>query len=209
MTHSLTPPGTAESLGPKPERFDAFSDGVIAIAITLLILEIKVPEAEAGDLWHELGRLWPSYAAFAVSFLTIGIMWVNHHNLSQRLVAVNHGLVYLNLLLLGAISFLPFPTAVLADYLRSGGDNEKAAAGLYALAMIFVSAAFTAMWWWLRRHPEIVKPDRTADLRRQSVTSASAIGIYALVGAVSFVSAYAALTMFAIIALAFTFNRLK
>ena len=101
--------------GTSPERFSAFSDGVIAIAITLLILEIKVPEAERGGLGHELTQLWPSYIAYAVSFLTIGIMWVNHHNFSRRLVAVDHGLLYLNLAALGAISFIPFPTAVIAE----------------------------------------------------------------------------------------------
>ena len=191
-----------------PARFDAFSDGVIAIAITLLVLEIKVPEAEDGGLWHELGRLWPSYAAYAVSFLTIGIMWVNHHNLSRRLAAVDHGLVYANLALLGSISFLPFPTAVIAEYLRAGGDNEKAAAGLYAIAMILISLSFVGLWTWLRRHPHLVRDGYTADLGAQAKKAALAVPIYAVAGAVSFVSALAALVVFGVVALAFAFNRL-
>jgi uncharacterized membrane protein len=195
-------------MGPAPERFDAFSDGVLAIAITLLVLEIKVPNATQGRLWHELGRLWPSYAAYAVSFLTIGIMWVNHHNLSRRLVAVDHGLVYANLGLLATISFLPFPTAVLAEYLRDGGSNERVAAALYGVTMIAISVAFWGLWMHLRHHQELVQPARTGDLGRQSTNAAAAIGMYAIATAISFVSAIAALIVFALVAVAFAFNRL-
>lgn len=159
-------------------------------------------------MWHELGRLWPSYAAYAVSFLTIGIMWVNHHNLTRRLVVVDHGLVYANLGLLATISFLPFPTAVVAEYLRDGGSNEKAASAIYGTTMIAVSVAFWLLWMHVRRHPELVEPGRTSDLARQAANSAAAIGIYVVATAVSFVSAAAALIVYALVALAFAFNRL-
>lgn len=189
-------------------RFEAFSDGVLAIAITLLILEIKAPEAESGQLWHELGRLWPSYATYGVSFLTIGVMWVNHHNFSARLTAIDHGVVYLNLLLLGSISFLPFPTALLSEYLRTGGSNERAAAGIYALTMVAISVAFTLMWSYIARHDQLVKRDRIGDLRRQATSAGLAALVYVGTFAISFVSAIAALAIFAIIAIGFAFNKL-
>jgi len=189
-------------------RFEAFSDGVLAIAITLLILEIKAPEAGPGNLWHELGQLWPSYAAYGVSFLTIGVMWVNHHNFSARLTAIDHGVVYLNLLLLGSISFLPFPTALLSEYLRAGGSNEQAAAGVYALTMVAISVAFALMWAYLGRHNEIVKSDRTGDLKRQATSAGVAGLVYVGTFGISFVSAVAALVIFAAIAIGFVFNKL-
>jgi uncharacterized membrane protein len=125
------------------------------------------------------------------------------------LLAVDHGLVYANLGLLAAVSFLPFPTAVLADYLREGGNNEKAAAALYGITMIGISVAFWAMWMHLRHHSGIVKPDRTADIGRQAVRAGLAIGIYAAATAVGFASAGAALALYGAVALAFAFNRLR
>ena len=122
-------------------RLEAFSDGVLAIAIILLILEIKVPESEHGRLWHDLGQLWPSCAAYALSFLTIGIMWVNHHYLFELVDRVDHTLIYANLGLLASISFLPFPTSVMADYLREGGSNGGDASAIVAgVRNSFVSA---------------------------------------------------------------------
>ena len=97
-------------------RLEAFSDGVFAIAITLLILEIGVPHVPAdGSLWRALRELWPSYLSYAISFVIIGVMWINHHNLFRDIARVDHYLLVLNLLLLMSISFLPFPTAVVAN----------------------------------------------------------------------------------------------
>jgi len=99
-------------------RIEAFSDGVFAIAITLLILEIKVPQ-EAGSeeaLTKALARQWPSYVAFLSSFATIGIMWINHHRLFTHIRRIDHGLLVLNSLLLLAVVVVPFPTALLAAH---------------------------------------------------------------------------------------------
>ena len=107
-------------------RVEAFSDGVLAIAITLLVLEIRPPDVPSGStLAKELLHLWPKYAVFAVSFITIGIMWVNHHALFQGIASVDRSLLFVNLLLLMAISFVPFPTAVLGDYLRIALDPRQ------------------------------------------------------------------------------------
>jgi uncharacterized membrane protein len=143
-------------------RLEAFSDGVFAIAITLLILDIAVPAARQGRLWADLGRLWRHYGAYAISFLTIGVMWANHHNLMHLVGGVDQAMVYLNLALLAIVAFIPFPTAVLAAYLgqaagehgtgiAAGGANAQAAIGLYGLTMIALATAFTLLWLHLRR----------------------------------------------------------
>lgn len=100
-------------------RIEAFSDGVFAIAITLLVLEIKVPhEVEAGRLARALLEQWPSYLAFLTSFSFIGIMWINHHRIFRLIHRSDHGLLLVNGLLLLGVTFVPFPTALVADYLR-------------------------------------------------------------------------------------------
>ena len=117
-----------------PGRVEAFSDGVFAIAITLLILEIKVPHAEHG-LWAGLLALWPSYFAFLMSFFVILIMWVNHHELLRMVSRVNYPILFANGLLLLTITFVPFPTAVLAEYLRTPEAQA---------AVVFYCATFVA-----------------------------------------------------------------
>lgn len=124
----------------KTSRLEAFSDGVFAIAITLLVLEIKRPEGS-----HSLGRAlldqWPSYLAYAVSFFTIGIIWVNHHALFDRIARADRTLLFTNLLLLMLVSFIPFPTGVVAEHVRTGED-EAIAAALYAATFLVMGFAF-------------------------------------------------------------------
>src|SRR5438093_11825367 len=98
-----------------PGRVEAFSDGVFAIAITLLILEIRVPHGEAGGLWAGLLALWPSYIAFLMSFVVILIMWVNHHELLRMVQGVNYPFLFANGFLLLTVTFISFPMAVLAQ----------------------------------------------------------------------------------------------
>jgi uncharacterized membrane protein len=125
-------------------RLEAFSDGVIAIAITLLVLNIHVPAPEGGHLAHRLGEQWPSYAAYVVSFLTIGIIWINHHAMIRRLRAADHSLLVLNMLLLLSIGALPFTTALIAEYLRASSGQHLAAA-IYAGSLLAMSLLFYAM----------------------------------------------------------------
>ena len=102
-------------------RVEGYSDGVFAIAATLLILEIKVPsvgmQAPLGELWHGLADLWPSYLAFVISFGTILVMWVNHHNAIHKLTKTSNAFIYANGFLLLSVTFIPFPTALLARYI--------------------------------------------------------------------------------------------
>jgi len=111
-------------------RVEAFSDGVFAIAITLLILEIRAPEAgAAGGLWAGLLALWPSYVAFLLSFFVILVMWVNHHELMRMVRVVTYPLLFANGLLLLTVTFVPFPTAVLAQHLAT--PEAKVAVAFY------------------------------------------------------------------------------
>lgn len=124
-------------------RVEAFSDGVFAIAITLLILEIRIPPA-GSPLAPALLRLWPSYVAFLISFLTIGVMWINHHRLFTIIRHSNDALLGLNLLLLLGITFVPFPTAVLAQHIVQSG--ARTAAIFYSASFVVIAIFFNVLW---------------------------------------------------------------
>ncbi len=129
-------------------RIEAFSDGVIAIAITLLVLEIKVPhlkEGAEGNLWKELLQLWPSYGGYLTSFLVIGIIWINHHQMYKLIQRTNHAFLALNVLFLMVISFLPFPTGVLSEYMREGREQQTATI-FYAGIMLLMAGVFNILW---------------------------------------------------------------
>src|ERR1700712_2371403 len=105
-------------------RLESFSDGVFAIAITLLVLEIRVPEMAGDRLAHELAAQWPSYLAYVVSFLVIGIIWINHHAVVDHLRVANRPFMGINLFLLFCVGLIPWPTQLVAQYMRAGGDAE-------------------------------------------------------------------------------------
>ena len=125
-------------------RVEAFSDGVFAIAITLLILEIKIPPAGSGILAKQLLRQWPSYLSFVTSFAFIGIMWINHHRLFTHIRQCDDLLLILNLLLLLGVTFVPFPTAVLAEHLR--GPDRRTAAVLFSATYFGIAILFNILW---------------------------------------------------------------
>jgi uncharacterized membrane protein len=122
-------------------RAEAFSDGVFAIAITLLVLEIHVPQPGSGSLARELAGQWPSYAAYVISFMTVGVIWINHHVMFRRLRAVDHGILIWNLLLLMSVAVLPFTTALMAAYLKEG-EGEVLAAAIYSGSMLLTTMVF-------------------------------------------------------------------
>jgi uncharacterized membrane protein len=105
-------------------RLEAFSDGVFAVAITLLALDLGVAGPGNGRLSHQLAQRWPAYAAYVVSFFIIGITWVNHHALLRSFAATDRTLLFLNLLLLLFVVAIPFGTSTMATYLRSGGADS-------------------------------------------------------------------------------------
>jgi uncharacterized membrane protein len=130
-------------------RLEAFSDGVLAIAITLLVLDIKVPEGH-GDLGAQLRAGWPHYLAFVTAFLTIAVMWANHHDLFRIIDKCDRGLMLANAFLLVSISFLPFPTAVLAEHMRDSGAERQAALLTYGGTMFVIAIAYNVLWRYVK-----------------------------------------------------------
>ena len=174
-------PGTA--------RFEAFSDGVFAIAATLLVLEFSA--APGSDLGTELLHLWPSYLAYATSFLTIGIIWMNHHHTVSLLGRIDRTMLFINILLLLTIAFLPFPTKLVAQNLK--GDGEQAAALAYAATFVLM-AALHLIWWGYARKDRRLIADGTSESALRAVDRAYLPGVlmYGTVFVVAFFSPLAA-----------------
>jgi uncharacterized membrane protein len=184
-------------------RLEAFSDGVIAIAITLLVLEIRVPTPTGGgaDLADRLGHQWPSYAAYAISFLTIGVVWINHHATIRRIKTVDHTLLILNLLVLLVIGVVPWTTALLAEYLREP-HGSRLTAIIYGGCFLLL----TAIFYLLQRHilfgRNHLLHDQIDDSARHRIDLRNRIGLlpYALATAAAALSAYLTLTICALLA---------
>ena len=182
-------------------RIEAFSDGVFAIAITLLILEIRVPpQTQDGLLRDALRDLWPSYVAFLASFMTIGVMWLNHHRLFSFITKRDDGLIVLNLLLLLGITWLPFPTALLAEHLLGPHLDQQAAAIMYAGSFFALAIVFNVMWRYA-----IGRKIVSAEVSAAGITRQYALGpiMYAVLVAIAFFSAEWCLTMSILYALYF------
>jgi uncharacterized membrane protein len=181
-------------------RVEAFSDGVFAIAVTLLILAVGIEQSIAeGSVTHQLLHLWPAYIAYAVSFLTVGIMWVNHHQIFRHFVRVDRPLLLLNILLLMCISFTPFPTRVVADSATNDADRQ-AAAVLYGLTMTVTAICFFSVWIYGSRR--LLRAD--TDMREVTGITRSYLPgapTYALATAIAFVNSIASLIIFGAIAI--------
>jgi uncharacterized membrane protein len=174
-------------------RLEAFSDGVFAVAITLLVIEIAVPTGE--DLWHQLKDEWPSFAAFFVSFWVIGIIWVNHHGVLDHLKRANRGVLYLNLLLLMTVVFIPFSTALLAEHLKSGADEEVAAV-VYSAAFTAMGLAFGSLWTYITRHRQALGVELSdEEVRRRTVVFLIGNPFYVIALVVAFISPAAVLVI--------------
>lgn len=176
-------------------RIEAFSDGVFAIAITLLILNIKIPPAGSGNLYAELIGQWPSYFSFLVSFTFIGIMWINHHRLFTHIARSDDVLLILNLLLLLGVVVVPFPTAVLAIHL--GQPDQRPALILYNATYVFIAVIFNLLWRYAssaKRHL-LSKDVDTASVERISKQYALGPVCYLICLGLSWVSAAASLAL--------------
>jgi uncharacterized membrane protein len=146
-------------------RLEMFSDGVFAIAITLLVLEIRPPE-DTHELAHELGELWPSYLAYVISFLLIGLVWANHHAMFEHIVRADRPLLFLNVLLLMDVAFLPFPTAVMANAFQDGA-GERLAVVFYGVTLVVGSVFFNAIWQYARRQHRLLGAHTSVEEARQ------------------------------------------
>jgi len=155
------------------QRLEAFSDGVFAIAITLLIIEIGVPVVTSDEgLSYELRHLWPEYFAYILSFVTIGIYWANHNSFFRMFVRTDHYFLMLNVFFLMAVAFLPFPTAVLGEYLDDDPERKTAVA-FYILGLALPAAGWLSMWLYAR-WDELV--DETLDPRYMRFLTLQYIG---------------------------------
>jgi uncharacterized membrane protein len=186
---------------------EAFSDGVIAVAITLLVLDIKVPVPVAGvSLAHELGQNWPNYAAYVTSFVTIGIIWINHHAMVSRLRQTDHLILILNNFLLLTIGILPFATALMAAYLRRP-HGQHLAAVVYGGAFLLMALAFSVLnRHILLRKPHLLGPE-LPEARRRAILRRSVSGVfpYLLAVALAPLSAYLTLAISAALAVFYAF----
>jgi uncharacterized membrane protein len=190
-------------------RVEAFSDGVFAIAITLLILEVKVPTADNGtQLWHALTAQWPSYAAYVISFLVIGVMWVNHHTVFSYIARVDRPLIFYNVLILLVVAAIPFPTALVAGNLGEAGAAAVAVA-VYGMFMVAHAATFTLFWWYATRTGHCF--DDRVDVRAARFTRirfSLGLVIYPITVALAFLSAPLALAVHGLLALYYAFNQI-
>ena len=180
----------------KTARLETFSDGVFAIAATLLILEVH---RAGGSVAHGLVHAWPSYVAYAISFLTIGIIWVNHHTVMQQIDRVDRTFLFINVVFLMIVAFSPYPTRVLAETLR---DGSKPAAFAYGLTFTLMAVSYGTMWFYAALGRRLIAAD--ADQRVVSGISRS-FGpgwiIYGLATLSSLISAYLAVALYGAIAL--------
>ncbi|HXN63374.1 MAG TPA: TMEM175 family protein [Acidimicrobiales bacterium] len=137
-----------------PSRLETFSDGVFAIAATLLILDVHTG---AGHLGADLRHIWPSYAAYAVSFLTIGIIWINHHTVFAQIHHVDRLFLLINVAFLMTVAFIPFPTSLIASQLR-GGDLEPAAL-TYGATLTITAIFFNILWFYASSGDRLLRKD--------------------------------------------------
>src|SRR5215213_1935107 len=187
-------------------RIETFSDGVFAIAMTLLVIEIGVPhiggEAEGTTLFGALVTLWPSYLGYAISFLQIGVIWANHHNRFRFIMRSDHVLLFLNILFLMCVAFIPFPTALLADYLR--GTERATAGAVYAGTLAVTAVFFTLLWLYAATNYRLI--DRNLDpFLVRAMTRRYVFGMVAYLFAflLAFVNVAASLILIVVLALLF------
>jgi uncharacterized membrane protein len=176
--------GRRAALRPK-SRLEAFSDGVFAIAITLLALEIAVPAGSEDDLLQAVLDQWPSYVAYLVSFTTIGAIWLKHSAITDLMPRTDSGFLRLNLSLLIFVCFLPFPTRLVADSLDAGTDAERTAVVLYGLNVFLIGAIVGLLWMYALRQrlvDERLDEDEAAWLTRQLTPTIAAYVIAIALG---------------------------
>jgi uncharacterized membrane protein len=174
----------ARSVSRDTMRLVAFSDGVFAITITLLVLEIR-PPTDDKNLPHGLVALWPSYLAYAVTFLFIGQVWANHHVMFDHIRAADRIVLLLNTVLLMVVAFLPFATSVIAGALRSG-DGERTAVGFYGIAFAVTALTFNGVWQYACRHrllSEALSPAGATAISRRFQLALAWLATGALLGA--------------------------
>jgi uncharacterized membrane protein len=189
-------------------RLEAFSDGVFAVAITLLALNLTVAGPGHGKLIDQLGAHWPSFVAYLISFFTIGIIWVNHHALIRSVKLVDRTLLFLNLVLLLFVVLIPFATGLVAEYLRTSTDPEdiRVAMALFAGVFLGMSAGFGLIFEWTLRGDRVYQPvpaDKRWSARLRFVGGG---GVYVVSLLIALVWAYVAFALMGLAAVYYIFE---
>jgi uncharacterized membrane protein len=194
-------------MGANTSRLESFSDAVFAVAITLLVLQITVPEVESGQLPHALLNQWPQFATYVASFLTIGVIWVNHHSVFTYLARTDRALQFINLVLLLWIVLIPFPTALLGRYLQAGHDTQVAAATL-GVVMTLMGASFGVLWIYAVNRPNLLRPSVDVAKARATVPRFTAgTVVYAISIGLAWVSPIVVVALYAVLAIYYAFNQ--
>jgi uncharacterized membrane protein len=193
-------------------RIEAFSDGVFAIAITLLILDLRAPilgtgtppEAESAELLRRLGAMWPNVVAYLMSFAVILVMWVNHHRIFTIVRKTDHAFLFWNGLLLMVVSIVPFPTELLAKYFLT--PAAKVVAAIYAGHGLLIALAFTALWRHATRHERLIAPGSQAAVARLSSQYRFGPLMYLIAAMLAPFSAWASIGLCLLFAMFFSFQ---
>ncbi|MEO5951916.1 MAG: TMEM175 family protein [Chloroflexia bacterium] len=186
-------------------RLEAFSDGVFAIAVTLLVLDIKVPEVEgqAGSLvlTDALLMQWPAYASYALSFITIGILWANHHRVYANIVRTNHSYLIMNVVYLMLVGVFPFPTAMLSKYIEDV-DKQAVVTQIYTGLSLLISIVHMVSWTYASRSGHLLREGTDPKWARGiDVRNRVGLSLFGLCFLLSFVSIYASLGLFCLMVL--------
>jgi uncharacterized membrane protein len=190
-------------------RAEAFSDGVFAVAITVLVFNL-LPIGQHAVSYRLLLDSWPQYGAYVVSFLTIGIMWLNHHSMLSHVARVDRITLVINLFLLMGVVAVPFPTALVADHLgQHDAAGARVATVVYGLVMTVISVGYSGLWLYLAAHADSlaarpIRPPRQATLR----FSGGLVGYVAGTLVAAFASSAAALVIYGLIAVYYLFEHL-
>jgi uncharacterized membrane protein len=183
-------------------RIESFSDGVFAIALTLLVFDLAVPASSFDHLWRGIAHEWPSYLAYLTSFITIGGLWMAHLSIFRRLQSANATIMRLNLLVLMGVAFLPFPTGLMAKAIRDT-SAERAAVVFYGATLLVISILLRVLWDAIVQHPELLDPSvsthEVKPIRRASLPN---IGFYAAALALALLLPQAAVFGYLAIAIA-------
>ncbi len=180
-------------------RIEAFSDGVFSIAATLLVLEIAVPEADFEHLGKGIADQWPSYLSYATSFLTIGGIWLVHHAIFRRLRFADFNVSRLNLLLLMAVAFLPFPTNLVAEAIDSS-SAERTAVLFYGATLLVISVLVTLLVRYAGSHPDLIEEEGRDEVVALAAQSSPNLVFYVVVLALAFLAPQVAAFGFLVIA---------
>jgi uncharacterized membrane protein len=187
-------------------RLEAFSDGVFAVAITLLALNLAVKGPGYGTLAHQLAEQWGGYVAYLISFFTVGIIWVNHHALVSNVVTVTRTLLFLNLVLLLFVVLVPVATGTVGEYLRGGGSDAKLAVAVYGMVLVGMSVGFSSMLEWSLGEGRTRVPVPPGKRWAARVRFMSGGLVYLVIVAIAFVNALLALGLSGLVAVYYIFE---